>query len=193
MSDRRRAWRALAAAAAGLLVIGFGVSRANAAPSSVTATIVNSQLQVTGTDGADQITLRLRFTDPTLLDVDAGNDGTAEFSFPRAAFSSINVDLAGGADVGRIDQSAGLFTDTQPTTFNGGDGNDMLFGGNGPETFNGGAGADFVDGRPGADVISLGGGNDVFEWDPGDASDVVNGNAGVDRMLFNGANVSENI
>ena len=155
--------------------------------------IVNARLQVSGTDGAEQIALRLRATDPTVLEVDAGNDGTADFLFPRAAFTSINVDLAGGADVGRIDQSGGVFTYTQPTTFNGGDGNDTLFGGNGPETFNGGAGRDFVDGRQGSDVISLGAGNDLFEWDPGDGSDVVNGNAGVDRMLFNGANVTENI
>src|SRR5205814_9272611 len=35
--------------------------------------------------------------------------------------------------------------------------------------------------------------DDTFQWDPGDASDVVEGQAGADTMLFNGANVSERI
>src|SRR4029078_1989340 len=32
-----------------------------------------------------------------------------------------------------------------------------------------------------------------FTWDPGDGSDTVEGQAGLDTMLFNGANVSERI
>src|SRR5262249_19813425 len=34
---------------------------------------------------------------------------------------------------------------------------------------------------------------DVFVWNPGDGSDLVEGQAGNDRLVFNGANVSENI
>ena len=34
---------------------------------------------------------------------------------------------------------------------------------------------------------------DVFQWDPGDGSDTIEGQAGADRMLFNGANVNEKI
>src|SRR5262249_18446755 len=37
----------------------------------------------------------------------------------------------------------------------------------------------------------LGAGDDVFQWDPGDNSDVVEGQDGADRMLFNGSNVNE--
>ena len=125
--------------------------------------------------------------------MDAGNDGSPDFLFPRSAFSSIVVDLAGGSDLARIDQSGGVFTDTQPTTLNGGDGNDTLFGGNGSETLIGGSGADFVDGNVGADIVSLGQGNDTYQWDPGDSNDVVKGGAGIDRVLFNGGNVNENI
>jgi Ca2+-binding RTX toxin-like protein len=57
----------------------------------------------------------------------------------------------------------------------------------------GGDGNDFVDGNQGNDEAHLGAGDDLFQWDPGDGSDVVEGEAGFDTMLFNGANVSENI
>ena len=37
----------------------------------------------------------------------------------------------------------------------------------------------------------LGAGDDVFQWDPGDGSDVVEGQDGTDTMLFNGSNIAE--
>ena len=39
----------------------------------------------------------------------------------------------------------------------------------------------------------LGAGDDTFVWNPGDGSDMVEGQAGIDTLLFNGANVNENI
>jgi len=39
----------------------------------------------------------------------------------------------------------------------------------------------------------MGGGDDTYVWNPGDGSDQVDGQAGTDTLLFNGANVSENI
>jgi Ca2+-binding RTX toxin-like protein len=36
-----------------------------------------------------------------------------------------------------------------------------------------------------------GAGDDVFVWNPGDGNDILEGQAGVDTMQFNGANVSE--
>src|SRR6185369_13997253 len=36
-------------------------------------------------------------------------------------------------------------------------------------------------------------GNDTFEWDPGDGSDIVEGQDGTDTLLFNGANIAEKI
>ena len=36
-------------------------------------------------------------------------------------------------------------------------------------------------------------GNDTFVWNPGDGSDIVEGQAGIDTLLFNGANVNEKI
>jgi hypothetical protein len=50
-----------------------------------------------------------------------------------------------------------------------------------------------VIGARGNDVAQLGSGDDTFVWNPGDGSDTVEGQAGVDTLLFNGANVAENV
>ena len=39
----------------------------------------------------------------------------------------------------------------------------------------------------------MGGGDDTFVWNPGDDNDTLEGQGGCDTMLFNGANVAENI
>ena len=78
-------------------------------------------------------------------------------------------------------------------TVDGGAGNDTILGGNGGDTLLGGDGNDFIDGNQGNDIAFLGAGDDVFQWDPGDGSDTVEGQGGIDTMLFNGANIAENI
>jgi Ca2+-binding RTX toxin-like protein len=37
----------------------------------------------------------------------------------------------------------------------------------------------------------MGAGNDTFQWDPGDGSDIVEGQGGLDTMQFNGSNIGE--
>ena len=37
----------------------------------------------------------------------------------------------------------------------------------------------------------MGNGGDTFVWDPGDGSDTVEGQNGVDTMVFNGASIDE--
>jgi Ca2+-binding RTX toxin-like protein len=69
----------------------------------------------------------------------------------------------------------------------------MLNGGDGDDKIIGSAGNDVVNGGKGSDVAFLGAGNDVFVWNPGDGSDIVEGQAGVDTLQFNGANVDEKI
>jgi Ca2+-binding RTX toxin-like protein len=76
-------------------------------------------------------------------------------------------------------------------TIDGGAGNDTILGGNGIDTLLGGDGDDFVDGNQGADVAFLGAGSDIFNWDPGDGSDVVEGQADSDQLLFNGSAANE--
>ena len=67
---------------------------------------------------------------------------------------------------------------------NGGLGNDILIGSEGDDLFNGG---------DGNDTALMGAGDDIFVWNPGDDNDTLEGQDGFDTMLFNGANVAENI
>lgn len=150
-------------------------------------------LVVVGTPGDDQITLRLKAGDPDVLQVDAGNDGTADFSRRLDQIGAIVVDAGAGNDVVRIDDSNGAFTNSIPTTIAGGDGNDALFGGAGSELFLGGPGNDRVDGKGGNDIADLGAGDDSFVWDPGDGSDTIEGADGNDTMIFNGAAADEQV
>jgi Ca2+-binding RTX toxin-like protein len=76
-------------------------------------------------------------------------------------------------------------------TVDGGAGGDTLLGSNGPDVLLGGDNDDFVDGQQGDDVAFLGAGNDTFQWDPGDGSDTVEGEADADTMLFNGSGGDE--
>jgi Ca2+-binding RTX toxin-like protein len=160
---------------------------------AIGAKVKGHVLEVRGDDTPNDIALRLRAGDAATLEVDFGDDGTAEFSFKRKKFDRISVDARGGADTVRIDQINGVFTDTEETTLGGGADDDTLLGGDGAETFQGGDGNDFVDGNRGADSASLGAGDDTFQWDPGDGSDTIEGEDGTDTMLFNGANVAETI
>ena len=89
----------------------------------------------------------------------------------------------GGAGNDTIDASK-LHAGQVNLTLNGGDGDDKIIGS---------AGNDVVNGGKGSDLALLGAGNDVFVWNPGDGSDVVEGQAGVDTLQFNGANVDEKI
>jgi Ca2+-binding RTX toxin-like protein len=150
-------------------------------------------LTVDGTDGSDRIALRLQVGDPGLVEVDFGDDGSADFSFRRDKIASIAVDAGAGDDFVRIDDSNGTFTDTIPTTIDGGAGNDTLLGGAGAETLLGGDGNDLIDGNGGNDAASMGAGDDTFVWDPGDGSDTIEGGDGNDTMVFNGADVGERV
>ena len=69
-------------------------------------------------------------------------------------------------------------------TINGGAGND---------TITGSRGNDVVIGGTGNDVALLGAGDDTFIWNPGDASDKIEGQVGTDTLRFNGANIDEKI
>ena len=48
-------------------------------------------------------------------------------------------------------------------------------------------------GDNGNDLAQMGAGDDVFQWDPGDGNDTIEGQDGIDTMLFFGANITENI
>ena len=180
----------LAAAALAAMATSIAVPIATAAP-TVRAKVIDGTLRVSGTPFADRFALRVSRTDPNQLELDIGDDGTADDTFDLASFSTIDVDANGGDDFVRLDTANGAFTTAKPTLVDGGKGDDTLIGGSGNELFFGGRGNDFVDGNGGADTAFLGDGDDTFVWDPGDGSDTVEGQGGFDTHIFNGAGGNE--
>jgi Ca2+-binding RTX toxin-like protein len=153
--------------------------------------LVHGILSIEGTVAADKLALRLKAGDAQTLQVDVGDNGSADFSFDRKKIAKIDVRTGNGDDSVRIDESNGVFTDSIPTTIDGGPGNDTIAGGSGNELLIGGDGNDVIDGNKGSDTALLGAGDDVFVWDPGDGSDIVEGGDGSDTMRFNGAAAAE--
>ena len=191
---RSRAVRLAASAVALATVVasaaGIVAAQANAAP-HVKAKLEYGVLRIKGSDARDKIVLRLKAGEPGVLQVDVGDNGSADFSFERAEIAAIVVNGGDGGDLVRIDESNGAVNAGIPTTLRGGDGNDTLAGGSRDETLRGGDGRDSIDGNRGADLGLMGDGADTFVWDPGDGSDVVEGRDGRDTMVFNGAPIAE--
>jgi hypothetical protein len=184
---RRRLPASIGATAVALLVLAIGAMPAAAARPTVRAQVYDNTLRISGTPFSDVVALRLNALDRNQVQVDVGDDGSAEFAFDLATFEAIHVASASGDDTVRIDQVNGAFTTAKATRIDGQNGDDTLIGGSGNERFFGGNGDDFIDGNAGADTAFLGRGDDTFVWDPGDASDVVEGGRGADTMVFNGA------
>src|SRR5215211_1551505 len=180
------------------LVVPALASASNDKVDGVRAQIKRGALEVKGGDGGQRVALRVTAGDPTRIQVDAGDDGSANFSFARSDLRAIDVKMGDGNDSARIDDANGAFTDLIPTTIAGGDGDDSLKGGQTQvaaenETFKGGDGNDSVDGGKGNDTAYLGDGSDSFRWDNGEGSDVIEGQDGSDTMVFNGAAASETV
>jgi hypothetical protein len=170
-------------------IVAFAAAPAQGAPPKLT----NGVLTITGTNGRDEIALRLKAGRQGILQVDVGDNGSADFTFRRKRIRKIVVNARGGADAIRINEANGAFTNTIPTRIRGEDGRDTLLGGSGAETLGGGNGNDVIDGNGGDDLAFLGVGDDAFVWDPGDGSDVVEGQDGSDTMRFNGAAGGEQV
>ena len=179
-APRRAVSRILVAAA--VLTAAFGL--AAQAQAAVHASVANGRLTVTGSGAGERIGLRASAGGRLVVDVK--DNGSADFSFLRSSFSRIVVNGGGGNDRLRINEAAGAFTNTEKTTFNGGDGVDTLIGGRFAETLNGGAGNDIVDGNAGADKAILGTGNDALTWNAGDGADKVTAGTGLDTVTVNG-------
>jgi Ca2+-binding RTX toxin-like protein len=101
--------------------------------------------------------------------------------FQEVANDRLTLNGLGGDDV--ID-ATGLEADGIQLTMNGGLGADVFLGSEGH---------DFINGGDGDDLAQMGAGDDTFVWNPGDDNDIVEGQAGFDTLLFNGAAIGENI
>ena len=211
-TSSRPTWPILTAAAVGLTLATLAVPAHSSAHSKsahsksahshkvdgVRATVKHDTLNVKGSSRGDTIALRLKAGDPSRIQVDVGDNGSADFSFARGDVSTINVKGGNRNDSIRVDDTNGAFTDSIPATIAGGGGNDSLEGGQVQvaaenETYKAGPGNDLVDGGKGNDTAYLGEGNDTFRWDNGEGSDVIEGQDGTDTMVFNGAAVAEQV
>lgn len=170
---------ACAAAACGAFATCGAIENADA---SFTTNVGNNKLIYTGDASDDGLTLRLNAADHNKIDVDFGNDGTIDQQQTRSNFTNIDILGGIGKDVLIIDDSNGVFADTETLFVDGGNDEDTILAGGGPSVVHGGRAHDFLFG---------GGGADTFTWDPGDNSDTLEGQAGTDTLDFNGANISE--
>jgi Ca2+-binding RTX toxin-like protein len=141
---------------------------------------------VNGTNGNDVIDVFGSGTSAAVL----GLHTAVNIAGSEAANDALLIRALGGND--------GVTATTLPAdviklTIDGGTGDDTLLGSQNADTFFGGDGDDFILGGRGNDSAFLGAGDDVFQWNPGDGSDVVEGQDGTDRMLFFGANIAERI
>ena len=134
-------------------------------------------ITVNGTNGNDTVAITGSGTSATV----AGLPATVHITGSEGANDRLTVNAQGGNDT--IDAS-GLAAGVIGLTLNGGLGVDALIGSQGNDLVNGG---------DGNDLALLGAGDDTFVWNPGDDNDTVEGQAGTDRLLFNGTNASENI
>jgi hypothetical protein len=167
--------------------------------------------------GADTVTTGVAVSGSAAIGVDGGGDADLVQYSGSSAADTIDL-VANGAAVStiapgaaRLDSTAveslvvlglgeadtisalGNLAPLTALTIDGGEGGDTLRGGNGTDLLIGGAGDDVVDGDQGADRALLGDGDDRFEWNPGDGSDTVDGQAGTDVLDFFGANIGESI
>jgi Ca2+-binding RTX toxin-like protein len=135
------------------------------------------QVIVNGTAGDDAVTVASSGADVVVK----GLAAKVTLAGTEGALDSLTVNGLAGNDT--IDAS-GLKAGQVNLTINGGAGDDKITGSQGDDTVTGGQGHD---------TALLGAGDDTFVWNPGDASDTVNGQAGVDTLVFNGAIIDENI
>jgi hypothetical protein len=103
-------------------ILGFTAAPALA---SYRGSVQGRTPQIVGNAASDKLALRLAPGSPNILQVDVGDDGTADFSLDRSTFDAIVVNAGAGNDEVRVDDSFGSFAD-DALTLDGGAGNDVL-------------------------------------------------------------------
>jgi Ca2+-binding RTX toxin-like protein len=132
---------------------------------------------VNGTNGADAIVITGTGSSASV----SGLPAVVNITGSEGANDRLTVNALAGDDVVN---ASGLAAGVLSLTENGGLGADVLIGSEGDDQFNGG---------DGDDTALMGAGDDTFVWNPGDDNDTLEGQDGFDKMLFNGANIAEQI
>ncbi|MEZ6059238.1 MAG: calcium-binding protein [Planctomycetaceae bacterium] len=140
----------------------------------------NDVVQVNGADGAGDNFLvrdngsRVRFDRTNLI----------PFRLDIGTTETLDVNGLAGDDTIRALGSVGSLISLD---FDGGDGNDRLFGSDAADILRGGAGNDTIVGGKGDDFMYGDAGDDVLIWNNGDNSDFMEGGDGNDTVRVNGA------
>jgi Ca2+-binding RTX toxin-like protein len=141
---------------------------------------------VEGTNGADNV----QVTGSGTSFVVSGLSDVVNVTNSEGTLDNLQVNLLNGNDT--FDASTLPAGVVATLTVDGGAGDDVITGSQGADMLLGGDGNDLINGGRGNDVALMGDGNDTFVWNPGDGSDTVEGQGGIDTLVFNGANIAEN-
>ena len=145
-----------------------------------------TQGSTTGDGAADSVSVRGGAAADTIRVANAGGGSVlttglaADVRITGAELANDKLEVRAGAGNDTLDASA----TSQRIQLN-------LFGDAGDDRIIGGGGADFINGGLGTDNVSMGGGNDRFQWNPGEGSDVIDGQGGFDTHEFNGSAADE--
>ena len=143
--------------------------------------------------------------DRVIVNATPGDDQPSVFAFAGVSIVGVPafVHVEGSEPIDRLTingrggddllSATTVGSDAPALTLDGGPGDDVLFGGDGDDVLIGGPGFDDVQGRRGDDVVDLGSDIDRFIWNPGDGSDVVDGQGGHDVLFFFGTNDAETL
>jgi Ca2+-binding RTX toxin-like protein len=175
---------------------GISISGIGATVNVLRAQAANDKLNIDPGAGTDRVTVEgtagndtIRVAPSAVAPRVAVSGGPAGLPIDVVNSEALAVESLAGNDT--LNGAVGLAALVQ-LTMEGGAGNDAINGGDGNDSLRGGTENDAIDGNGGADVALMGSGDDSFTWDPGDGSDKVEGEAGTDTMVFNGAGVAEN-
>lgn len=147
----------------------------------LSATLVDRVLTVEGSRFYDDIVIRRKTGDPSILVIShKRRHGVPVISeFDVAEVLLVRVNLNEGNDRFLVDDTAAIVLTHRE--INGGGGDDLISGGRTADVINAGAGNDIISGRQGHDIIGGGGGDDLI--DGGGGNDTVYAGEGEDSIF----------
>jgi Ca2+-binding RTX toxin-like protein len=155
-------------------------------PGSGSGDIQADRVIINGTAGNDTVAITGGTGSLAVL----GLPTSVNISALDGTLDSLALNSGGGDDTV---SAQSLLAGVVSLTIDGGTGNDTITGSQAADVLLGGDGNDHVAGNRGDDVVFLGLDDDTSTWNPGDGSDVIEGQSGSDTLQVNGSNANENI